>query len=553
MRLDRARGGTTFDQGSLSRGLTWVLTGLLVLGIIRRGEGEQVVDGILIEDRPSVGLIRGVLVLSYELDVGHVTELFQELEKEERRSVVNQVLCRRYLGRRVKRGLIDVGGQVLHVLFGTATDAQIDETRADMAVEAVKLNRLHKETEITRRALRDQQGVLNKTLRLIGKKELVNRMIRLCSSYNQLREDAQQNEIGMQDWDEKMMKEKVTEFKLKTGLRPLGEINSLSFRASIQSMVRGNTIILSIPFIDDRLFEHKRLTPVPIFVNKSSYEIVLNHRNIIFTNDEVGFLDKSVLSKCIFVQRVYICRPIKILKKRMAKENLCEIDVVFENIRKNCKFREGPKTAKIIQGKKYIYIVEEPGESMTIMCGRGIVHKEVGSTGILSIPRGCSFWSKTMNYQDIKEMRERTEKIDLAQGIVQLTSVDNKTRKKMIEGMSETEIPMEDWDVDILDVTGKWAWALGLLGFVLGIGGTILTWWGIENRRQGNKKEKKENHWELLERLTKLEEREVEGNKKGEVEKEEEGEKAEVEKEIEGEKAEGEKRVIIVREGSFTE
>ena len=428
-------------------------------------------------------------------------DVFNELDPEERFSAVNKNICAKYLDkRRAKRGLIDVGGQVLHALFGTATDQQIDEAKADMQIMTVKLNRLHLITEETKRRLTTQQNILNETLRVLGQQTLRDRVLGLCTSYNKLREDARTNEIDItRELNVQLIQEQVSKFSLKNNLFPVGTVNSQDFQQTIRTILRQNTIILTIPFTNKIVYYHVLLQPVPIFLNQTRVIVEIQNKHVILNkaNARIGYPDEQVIKKCIHTKGEYLCKPI-ILWNIKGKTRRCEEEIVLNKPMESCTFttvRED--STRMLRTKRRVYLFEKPGTALTIYCDNNLRHTTVDNTGIQMVPRGCTIVSGKMRFEDTKVAHSKTtSEIDFSNTTLRLIKLDNETTTKILKEMKNdwdnTEIP---WEPLNLGGWGNWGWILVPIAFGLGILG-VLGWqkWIRKRRNVHNTQEQSDRN-----------------------------------------------------------
>ena len=256
----------------------------VVQGVVEL-DREMVTRGILRQPQPPIKLIQGILIVSTKIETETVKKLFDLLPTEEKGYTHKLNTCRRYLRRgRSKRGLIDVGGDILHIVFGTATDKEVDEAKAGLRIQSIALKNLHKETVTTRRAVERQETVLNETLKMILKDKTLERLLRLCNAYNQLEDDVVNNRLDMGELDIQSLQTTVDQFGLKYQLETVGRVNTQSFGKSVQTRMKGNQVIISIPFTTKELLDHYKLTPLPIMINGSRMIVEIEKKHVVLSN-----------------------------------------------------------------------------------------------------------------------------------------------------------------------------------------------------------------------------------------------------------------------------
>ena len=502
-RLAKGKKGESLTR--LGLGIRGLIIGALLSQVV---VGEKIVRGILHEIEPKIGIISGVLIISVELETEKIKTIFGRLPLEEQEAKVNRLICDKYLNGRRKRGLIDVGGQVLHVLFGVATDHQVDGTKADMKILTVKMNRLHRETRILSQALDEQNEQLNQTVTILKKNQQVDRVLRLCIAYDKLREEARENKLEVSTLDTVQLEMAIDQFRTKHNLGAAGSVYSAAFQKSLRTLVIKNRIIISIPFMKAERWTHWKLTPIPMFINGTRVIMEIRTKNVIFNRktEEIGFLTKEVVDKCLHIGEEYLCRSTTIYKT--ADVNRCESEIVFRKPMETCKFTKVEENeVKIITTSSKLYISETPRRSVTVKCDDKLEHKIVGESGLMIIPRGCTVVSQRFRFEDTKTVYGgEIGEIRLGNETNKLLNLDNHTLEKLRGTISQLGEEEEVWE----EIGGQnWGMMLGAVSLGLtgmGVLVAILGFW-VWFRKSGQGKETKPiGLQELEERIRTLDE-----------------------------------------------
>ena len=431
--------------------------------------------GVIYEQKKELEFISGVLILNFEIKRETVVELFNELSVEEQESKVNRMICNRYLnGPRRKRGLLDIGGQVLHAVFGTATDRQIDETKADIKVLSVQIDRLHKETELTRRALRVHREILNQTEKIWAEKNLVEKVLQLCISYDRLREDARNKELTTRELDGNLIEREIEKFRLKNKLEPVGHWLGHGFQGPLISTVVGEMIVVSILFTNKETFSHTLLRPVPMMINRNRVSIEIRNKDVCLSADGrmIGFPEEDVIDNCVNFQKKKYCKQI-LLFKMTNIIGRCETQIILQKKLSNCTVRKLDKDhTEIVTTQNRLYVFDRPGEVVTMQCDRKTEQVEIPESGVLRTLRGCTIISKKFTYIDTKILEERQPNaIDYTPDINNVIELDKETQQ-LIQSKLETEAEItqtSDWKWEVQGIPEGVDWALLPICFLLGL------------------------------------------------------------------------------------
>ena len=286
--------------------------------------GVELRDGALIENKGPVHIIKGLLLVHMQLGDELLMEYAQRIKHE---AQAIRVTCHDYLDHtkyitspkvrpppvmrnRTKRGLIDIGGRALQVLFGTATEKQLEALAGRVNVQAVEIEKAHKNTKILHDALGRYQEMLNKTAqeqRNVEKdyrlKSWANSLMSLCSSYNAIMTKARQGQIDIDLFDTTKINDAIHQFTKLYNIRAFRLPQDVDFGKSIKVHAVGpNQIILTVMFIGDESYTYFKVQSFPMRSNvtqKYKFALTLPEDSTIILGPKTfGKLTPFELDKC---------------------------------------------------------------------------------------------------------------------------------------------------------------------------------------------------------------------------------------------------------------
>ena len=404
----------------------------IVLGLVvaaRVGANNfQVEKGSIVEKIGEISMIRGILVIHYTVDIKEIQALVEAWQGEDSsywKKYINhdeKGVCKRYLGKdRVKRGLLNVGGEVLHVLFGTATDNQVGKIKESIRIQSVEMKKLHHETSNLEKDLEGFRKAFRKQNRAVEEYQLAQRVISLCHSYDRLLDEARTNQLDLQIFNKTQIAAEMLKFGHEIGASPAVKIDDPRFRQAIQtSVARGKHILISIFFTDAKTFTHFRIRPLPMFGTISTeykFEVKVE-RSDVFINvlrSEVGFPSQKQLDHCIKIIGFSLCPPMLIQK--MGHIQGCELELIIKNSSNLCEFTKIKREeVRVVKTGSTLVVSGEPGLVVHAFCkGKGSFVTLPGS-GVAMFGGQCSIQSNKFRFPNL-ERRDVTLTLEQPQGL----------------------------------------------------------------------------------------------------------------------------------------
>ena len=381
-------------------------------------------SGAIIFPGDEVHIIRGVLILNFKIDPNKIREVIETVEtkgKDVYKALIyfTKTVCHRYINSRSKRGLINVGGKLLKVLFGTATTDQIDMVEKQLTIQSKEINDLHHFTVAVSKTFETYQSTLNLTLNELESLEdrvrdltMAEEALSLCQAYDRMITDAKHQELDLAVFNLSRIEYESKLFSERFGYKMIVPITQLKqFQKTIRTTVIGNHILLTIFFEDpEEISRHVKISPFPMLSNSSmdhKFQLEIDHPNIIISRKSMGIVDSSYLNSCLNVAiRKLICKPY--LKFPRGKTNeICEYNLITRSDVSTCKFQKIPiNSIQLIETSNETIVSGVPGDIISLSClNKRITYFPLPSSGIGVFAPTCSLNSKLFAY-DVMEKKQ---------------------------------------------------------------------------------------------------------------------------------------------------
>ena len=402
----------------------YIFLGLIVARV--GANNLQVGNGSIVERLEEVKLIRGILVIHYTIDLGEVQSVVGGW-KEKDLSYWDMVhgirgVCSRYLDQsRKKRGLLNVGGEILHVLFGTATDEQVGKIKDSIQIQSVQIRELHEETSNLQKDLDGFREAMRKETKEVEEYQLVQRVISICHSYDRLLDEARTNQVDLGIFNKTKIRVEMEKFEQEIGFSPAVSLDDPLFRQSVRtSVARGKHILISIFFTDAKTFVHYRIRPLPMFgkiSNDFKFEVMISNKDVYvnLSREEVGFPSQHHLDHCISMTGASLCGPLLI--SNIEHTRSCEVELIVKNSSNLCEFtRLKSKEVRVIRTGETLVVSGEPGLMVHAFCKGKSSFVILPGSGVAMFGGHCSIQSNVFRYPNM-EKRDVTLTLKEPQGL----------------------------------------------------------------------------------------------------------------------------------------
>ena len=399
--------------------------GIRLLGIIavaRVGaDSLQVGEGYILEKLGQIEIIRGVLILHVTLDL---KEMDEELEKmadpdgfqkgwREWIRPEHGGVCDRYLKkkslRRGKRGLLDIGGEALHLLFGTATEGQVDQIRDTIQVVSKEVCGLHAETASLEKDMESLREALRSEHSHLTKFQVVQRVVALCRGYDTMIQGARANHLDLDLFDKAQLQKEMDLFGQQIGFPPSVPLGDPRFERSIQTSVgQDNQIVVSILFGSSK-FQHLRILPFPMFAavsKKYKFSIKIDRSEVVINLDrnEIGLPSRASITKCIKVPGKTLCLPMLMQNVNTIKS--CIVEIAVRNRTTSCALQKHPsQEVQVVKVGSTLLLSGEPGTVVHSRCSGKNTFLALPSSGVAQFGSHCSIQAKEFRLPSL-ERRE---------------------------------------------------------------------------------------------------------------------------------------------------
>ena len=272
-----------------------------------------------------VKTIRGVLALHYSINMkDNLATLTKLTHLTHREKQLHQTTCGKYVSNRKKRGLIDIAGQALHVVFGTATDSQIKDVKRQIHVQSVHINQLAVAHEELIKDIYAWKKVLTRRSDRMNEQLYLTRVLEYCNTLNIILEDARNNILNFNYFDVTIIQKEIDKFKTATGLT---EISSNLKNSLLLQVIEPNKILITALFTDDSYYDYFNLSPFPMFntkIPRHKFFTKFRFSDILISNERRKFAVLTVdeINNCLLIEGKRFFRP---FLEKIVDFNFCPI------------------------------------------------------------------------------------------------------------------------------------------------------------------------------------------------------------------------------------
>ena len=396
---------------------------IILLGVIVVSTSAfQTHEGAISFSENKIKTIRGILIINFKLDLNAIFQAIDLIESREKpvfKALIfySKVICHRYLVHRTKRGLINLGGQILKVLFGTATTDQISSLEKKLSIQSREISDLHEDTNVVRNTFKNYEEALNLTASEIEKLDkkisdfvMAEEALQLCQSYDRLITDAKHQELDLTIFDISKIKQAIHEFEDKFGLTVLESISDTEkFQKTIRTTVIQNHILLTIFFIDpEEITQHTKIVSFPMISSLSEefkFQIKLDQNNLIISNKTIGIVGEEFISSCLqFDLALLLCKPyLKFPVERLSET--CVFNLIKNQDVSNCKYEKVPINSIRLLETQYENIVSGvPGDVISLTCKNNkISYFTLPPSGLGVFNKRCNLHSRLFVYETVEK------------------------------------------------------------------------------------------------------------------------------------------------------
>ena len=369
-------------------------------------ENYQIRNGSLIIEDNKILMITGILSLHFTIpseQIKHYLSLFDGLTEEQDQLI--RMSCGPYLNIKQKRGLVNIGGKILQILFGTATENQLQEMKEKIIIQSKHMEEIHLYTnEMLKKMITVKDAVLTHHKKQ-AKDHLKMWTIELCLAYHLMMTDAQAGIIDLLSFNKTQIKEEIKQFSESTGLRPISSPENPNFGKSLKiSAINQKHLSIAILFTNGKEYRNLLIKGFPMFVkHQSNYKIkvkLVKTRILISPEDNYYSTpeDWNPREGININNKTYV-RPV--LLKTHSHSETCEVSLIKGDPR-NCKYEKVPmEEITIIETYTYVFISTKPGETITTRCEQRLDHYIVPISGIVVHPIGCSMYNHRFEINSI--------------------------------------------------------------------------------------------------------------------------------------------------------
>ena len=306
-------------------------------------ENYIIKNGSLIIREDDVLMITGILSLHFTIPSEKIKKylnLVDELREDQDQLI--RMSCGPYLRLKQKRGLIDIGGKVLQIVFGTATESQVHEMKEKINIQSKHLDEMHLYTnEILKKMITVKDAVL-KHHKEQAKEHIKLWTIELCLSYHQMMTDAQIGTLDLNYFNKTQIEKEISKFSEKTGLIPISHPDDLSFRRSLKTMaIDQRHLSISILFTNGKEFKNFIIKGFPMFIqHQENYKIKLKTEisRILISKENkfYGKIDEKSILKGFRANNKTYNQPFPI--ELYTHATTCGVSLILGDP-KNCKYK----------------------------------------------------------------------------------------------------------------------------------------------------------------------------------------------------------------------
>ena len=491
-------------------------------------------NGVIISRQKDIKIIKGELLVSIPLKDFQLYDMISELERKLGNTSLNKwqfwhgmhalTSCAQVTGdwkrfkniekgeSRKRRGLLNLGGEILQKLFGVSTERQVKNLEDNMGrriglhtVAIEKLTRLSElQTEMYTKIIVNVKNFANETqgaLFKMGKLLVLEEMSVWCTIYNTLRIDLELGHVNHHLIDIKMLTGKLDEYRTKWRLETINLTDELEFEKAVKTRVvrlrDGDRVaVISIPFFEKGEFRSYRFNPFPMRLEgtESKIAVDIEHQGLILDTSQRLFIsvDKDYSKQCTRqYQGVLLCQNRMFFSIRNAGEDQCKLNILLYKNYTFCDYKMY-KLSKVaaIEVESTLFLSAEPEEIVTLGCHEKTRVEKLTEAGIGIFPAHCSIHSLHVDYtpkwhKAIKVTGYGGE-IKIPHLMIKKTDdiLSSETRrlnetKKLLEDLTKLQQPTDFWPTYEGTLKSGWVWlAAGML--IMGIL-VIVTGWILYN------------------------------------------------------------------------
>ena len=336
-------------------------------------------------------------------------------------------------GSRSKRGLINVGGSLLHELFGVSTDHDLHKLRQRLGnkirkhshrIETLKLvsDSLLSRIYLLERANRQFRlsnkvrdwNLANKIVTEGTLNEMLFELLNTCTAYDKIYLDAKLGNFNLDLIDKNKLKTQISQLQLKWALTLPISIDDPQFDKILDVKILTNnkisTIIIGIPFIDNESYETTIIHPFPMYVNNiEEYKISIDITNTVVIKstyqNKIMLTNSGFLKKCkLPYDNKRICPNLLTIHiENKNKRDNCEINLVQYNITDNCTYKkENLMETRICNYNNSIILTGIKHESITVSCEDTKTNIKLSNSGLAIFPDMCTIKGNSFTYEPLK-------------------------------------------------------------------------------------------------------------------------------------------------------
>ena len=416
---------------------------LLLLVGIHQGKAEtnhtHIGKGVLISELKPILIVKGELLLSVPLRDFKLNQLVSHLDKTLANSSFNNweglgtyTSCSKVVGDwqrfrtakagkiRGKRGLLDLGGEILQGLFGVSTDKdlralekKIGRRLALHTVELRKVARLNElQKEMYKTIVHGLKALQNETehqFKILGRLLIDEEVASWCAIYNTLKIDLELGHLNRHFLDTQDLREILREYQDKWGLRAMSPNNMIEFEKAVNTKVirlpeGGRTALLSIPFFEKESYLAYRFRSFPMRVEGTDKKMALKLDNevLVISKNKQKFntVNRAYMEQCTRVfQGAAICPNLIFFVVEHSGIDQCKLNVITQNNYSYCDFNNynlNKVEAQEVDDK--LYLSANPNEVVTVGCHGKTLVKRLTGAGVGVFPITCNVHSLHLEY-----------------------------------------------------------------------------------------------------------------------------------------------------------
>ena len=413
---------------------------LLGVSLAEKTHNHTFRDGAIITELKPVKLVRGELILKinlYDLHLDTAVETIKaqlpqppnrtdgalSVESYLKLTQCTQLTWRNFtkMNKRNKRGvfkggLLNIGGDLFHGLFGLSTDRELNDLQDNLddkikfhSIEINELLKITKEQQVAIKLLHDQQEFWERHLmHSLDVKLHWLTLLEVCEAYNQLRVDLELGHVNMELLDIEHIAELVKTYGTMWGLQPVTPVNDIDFERTINiqtlRVTGGRLALLSIPFVDQTTYEGLEIIEFPMLIHGAHLKIGLDVKKTHLIIDElrtmVAPVDTNYIRKCKTNYKFLICpNPVMLNVKRLVGE-ICELNMLLRNNYTHCSFNRYSKNyVRAVKRGHELFLTAAPHEVVSISCTlSNVTVTKMTEAGIGIFPSNCQLTSLHVTY-----------------------------------------------------------------------------------------------------------------------------------------------------------